>query len=177
VPAQALGGPPGAVPPAAGTGVGPVGKRPNQRKRLWIAMVGGIMVLLCLGGVGVVVSLYDDATKIVRAEPDAVVDNFLGAYLVNRNDGEAELYECKSGLDLAELEAYRADIVSREKSHSVGITTSWSSFTVSTTGDRGTVTTDMTKATSNGNERITKPWRFDLANQDGWRVCGATELS
>ncbi|WP_246608160.1 hypothetical protein [Paractinoplanes toevensis] len=155
--------------------VGVPGKRPNRRGRLILAMVAGVIGLLCLGGVGVFVSLYDEATEIKRSAPDAVVDNFLGAYLVNRDDNEAELYECKSGGDLAELEAYRADIIDREKIHSVGITVSWGSFDVSTNGAQGTVSTDLTKGTSNGNERITKPWRFDVVDQDGWRVCGATQ--
>jgi hypothetical protein len=136
----------------------------------------GLMVLLCLGGVGVFVSLYDGATQIKRTAPDAVVDNFLGAYLVNRDDSEAELYQCKSGADFAELQAYRADIITREKNSSVGIRVSWSSLTVATKGNSGTVTTDLTKATVNGYEHITKPWQFTVVDQDGWRVCGATQL-
>ena len=145
--------------------------------RLWLALVGGVMALLCLGSVGVVVSLYDNATKIKRSAPDAVVDNFLGAYLVNRNDDEAALYECKSGGNFEAIAAFRADVTSREKSFSVGIRVSWSSFTVSTTGNRGTVTTDLTKSTSDGTETITKPWQFNMVDLDGWRVCGATQLS
>jgi hypothetical protein len=140
-------------------------------------MALGIAALLCLGGVGVFVSLYDSATAIKRSAPDAVVDNFLGGYLVNRDDREASLYTCKSGADLSELKAFRDDIVRREKDFSVGITVSWTSFTVSTNGDRGTVTTDLTKGTADGTERITKPWQFAVVDQDGWRVCGATQLS
>jgi hypothetical protein len=137
----------------------------------------GVMALLCLGGVGVFVSLYDSATAIKRSAPDAVVDNFLGAYLVNRDDNEASLYTCKSGADLTELKAFRDDIVTRERKFSVGITVSWTSLTVSISGDRGTVTTDLTKATADGTERITKPWQFAVVDEDGWRVCGATQLS
>jgi len=134
-------------------------------------------MLLCLGGIGVFVSLYDGATQIERTAPDAVVDNFLGAYLVNRNDEEAALYQCKAGGDFAAIQAFRTDITDREKEHSVGIRVSWTSFTVATNGDRGTVTTDLTKATEDGMERIAKPWQFTLVDQDGWRVCGATPLS
>jgi len=137
----------------------------------------GIVALLCLGGVGVFVSLYDSATEIKRSAPDAVVDNFLGAYLVNRDDKEAALYRCKAGGDFDQLAAYRADIVTREKSFSVGITVSWTSLTVVTTGDRGTVKTNLTKGTVDGSERISKPWQFTVVNQDGWRVCGARPIS
>jgi hypothetical protein len=173
VPSQA-----GAAIPPDGTDAAPeeTGKPRNRRLRLWLAMGAGIMALLCLGGAGVIVSLYDNATKIVRTAPDAVVDNFLGSYLVNRNDDEAALYQCKTGGDFAEIASYRADIVNREKSFSVGVTVSWSSFTVSTSGDRGTVTTNLTKSASGGAERITKPWQFDVINKDGWRVCGASQI-
>lgn len=155
----------------------PAGTPRNRRKRLWLAMGLGIAALLCLGGVGVVVSLYDSATAIKRSAPDAVVDNFLGAYLVNRDDKEASLYRCKDGGDLRQLEVYRADITTREKKFSVGISVSWTSLTVAVKGDRGTVTTDLTKGTADGSERITKPWQFTVVNQGGWRVCGAQQLS
>jgi hypothetical protein len=181
VPAQALGGPPGAVPPAAGTGVGPVGKRPNQRKRLWIAMVGGILALLCLGGAGVVVSLYDNSTKIQRSAPDAVVDNFLRAYLVNRDDKAASLYQCKAGADLAAISALRTEMVDREKNFDVKVSATWSTLTVGG-GDpaRKTVTTDLNIAgASDGNtvSRRTETWSFGLVDDDGWRVCTASRLS
>jgi hypothetical protein len=137
----------------------------------------GVLLLLCLGGVGVFFSLYDNATKIQRSEPDAVVDSYLGAYLVNRDDTAARLYECKSGGNFAAIQAYRADIQSREKTYSVGIRVAWSSFTVHKSGKAGTVTTDLTKSTGDGTERITKTWEFAMVDQDGWRVCGATELN
>ena len=82
----------------------------------------GILALLCLGGVGVFVSLYDGATEIKRSAPDAVVDNFLGAYLVNRDDNEAALYRARTAVTSPELEAYRTDIMTRrEELHHVGI--------------------------------------------------------
>lgn len=168
------GGPPG-VPPSGVTGA--AGKPRNRRVRLWLALGLGIVALLCLGGVGVVVSLYDNATAIKRSAPDAVVDSFLGAYLVDRNDKEANLYRCKTGGDFSALEAYRRDITSREKSFSVGITVSWTSFTMIINGSRGTVTTDLTKSTADGSERVTKRWRFSVIDQGGWRVCGAAQLA
>nr|BFE67311.1 hypothetical protein GCM10020092_006120 [Actinoplanes digitatis] len=56
----------------------------------------GILALLCLGGVGVFISFYDEATKIERSKPDAVADQFLRAYLVNRDDKEVSLFTCKA---------------------------------------------------------------------------------
>jgi hypothetical protein len=145
--------------------------------RLWLAMGLGIVALLCLGGVGVFVSLYDSATAINRSAPDAVVDNFLGAYLVNRDDQEASLYTCKTGADLSQLKAFRDDIVTRETKFSVGIRVSWSSLTVTTNGTEATVTATLTKTITNQTGRLANTWQFDLVDQDGWRVCKATETS
>jgi len=153
------------------------GKRPSHRLRLWFALATGILALLCLGGVGVFVSIYDSATEIKRTSPDAVVDNFLGAYLVNRDDKEASLYECKAGGEFAAIEAYRADMLTREKNFSVGIRVSWTSLTVSTQGDRGTVSTNLVKTATDQSGRISNSWQFHVVDQDGWRVCGATQIS
>jgi hypothetical protein len=139
-------------------------------------MGAGILALLCLGGVGVGISLYDEATEIDRSHPDAVVDNFLGAYLVNRDDNAAKLYQCESGGDFAQLATYRDDIVTREKQFTVGIRVSWSSLSVATSGSEGTVTTDIIKSASDS-ARLSNTWRFGVVDHDGWRVCSATMLS
>lgn len=175
----AVPGQPVAVPAAIGAPARPpvAGKQPNRRLRLWLALGAGILALLCLGGVGVVVSLYDSATAIKRTSPDAVVDNFLGAYLVNRDDKQASLYECKSGGDFADIEAYRNDMLTREKDFSVGIRVSWSSLTVSTQGAAGTVTTNLVKTATDQSGRVSNSWQFRVVDQGGWRVCGATQLS
>jgi hypothetical protein len=168
-------GPPGLTGPPGMTG--PPGTPRSRRKRLWLAMALGIMALLCLGGVGVVVSLYDGATEIKRSAPDAVVDNFLRAYLVNRDDTQAALYQCKSNGNFAELKALRADIVSREKQYTLGIRVSWTTLTISTRDGQTTVSTEIRRAITDGSERTSDAWRFSMVDQDGWRVCGATKLS
>lgn len=159
--------------PAAGAH--PTPKR--SRTRLWVALLGGIVALLCLGGAGVVALLYNDSTKIERSAPDAVVDSFLGEYLVSRNDKEASLYECKSGLDLAAMAAYRSDITQREKRYSVGISVTWSGLAVQTSGDKGTVTVTLTRTVSDQSGRDSSTWQFDVADHDGWRVCRGTQIS
>jgi hypothetical protein len=161
--------PPVGVPPVAG-------KPRNRRVRLWVAMGLGIVVLLCLGGVGVFVSLYDNATAIKRSEPDVVVDDFLRAYLVNRDDNAASLYTCNSGADLSQIAAYRADIVRREKEFSVGIRVTWTSLDVATNGAGGSVTTTLIKTTTDQSGRQAGQWRFGIVDQDGWRVCQAAPV-
>jgi hypothetical protein len=140
-------------------------------------MGAGIMALLCLGGVGVFISFYDEATKIERTAPDAVVDQFLRAYLVNKDDKEAALFTCKNGLDLSEIEAFRTDVQSRESRFSIGIEVVWEGLTVSTSGSRGTVAVDLTRSIADDSEEVTKPWQFSVVDEDGWRVCSATEIA
>ncbi|MBB4696396.1 hypothetical protein [Paractinoplanes abujensis] len=173
----------GPTPPSPGvsepgtTPATPVKKARNRRLRLWLALGAGVLALLCLGGVGVAVLLYDEETKIERAEPDAVADSFLRAYLVNRDDQRATLFQCKSGGDFQEIANYRADVVSREKKFSVGIVITWTTFTVQTTGNQSAVETDLLKTASNQSGRVTDTWRLNLVDEDGWRVCGATQIS
>jgi hypothetical protein len=152
------------------------GRFQTRRARLALALAAGIMTLLCLGGVGVFIALYDEATEINRTEPDAVVDSFLGAYPVARDDNEAKLYQCETGGDFSQLSQYRDDTVSREQEFSVGISTSWSSLDVQTTGSTGTVSVDLTRTVASQAGRDSSSWRFAVVDQDGWRVCGATEV-
>lgn len=156
------------VPPKARSG-----RFQSRRVRLFLALGGGILALLCLGGVGLFVSLYDEATEIKRTAPDAVVDSFIRAYLVNRDESEAALYSCKAGADFAEIAAYRADVIEREARYSVAIRVSWAELLVSTTGDQGTVQVDLIRSIARS-EKLTDSWTFRVVDQDGWRVCGAT---
>ncbi len=169
----------GPTPPLLGAGTPPAepARKPrNRRLRLWLALGAGVLTLLCLGGVGIAVLLYDEETKIERAEPDAVADNFLRAYLVDRDDEQASLYQCKSGGDFQNIAAYRADIVNREKQFSVGIRVSWGTIAVQTNANRAEAETDLVKTAAKQSGRITDTWRLSLVDQDGWRVCGATEV-
>jgi hypothetical protein len=136
-------------------------------------MGAGILVLLCLGGVGVFVSLYDETTKIKRTEPDAVADNFLRAYLVDRDEETVALYRCKSGGDFAQLASFRTGIEETERTQSVAIKVTWTNLDVVTTGDRATVGTDLVRTLSDNSERDANRWQLSLIDEDGWRVCGA----
>ncbi|MGK5679618.1 Rv0361 family membrane protein [Actinoplanes sp. URMC 104] len=164
-------------PTDAPAGAEPAKKAPNRRLRLWLAMGAGVLALLCLGGVGVAVLLYDEETKIERAEPDAVADNFLRAYLVNRDDARAALYQCRSGGDFQQIAAYRADVLAREKQFTATIAVTWKTIAVRTNGANAEAETDLVKTTSSQPGRVTDTWRLNLVDEDGWRVCGATQTS
>ena len=139
-------------------------------------MAAGIVALLCLGGIGVAVSLYDDATEIKRDAPDAVVDSFLRAYLVDRDDKQAELFMCEAQPKLAAISALRDENVKREKDFGVSVGVIWSSLLVSGSGSQRLVTTDLTIAGRRDGQtqsRRTETWSFNLVDNEGWRVCGA----
>jgi hypothetical protein len=152
------------------------GRFQSRRARLALALTGGLLALLCVGGVGAFYVLYDEATEIKRTEPDAVVDSYLAATLVSRNDQEATLYQCKSGGDFEQLVQFRDDTAKREKDFSVGISITWSSLEVDVAGTSGTVSADLTRTISGQTGRDSSSWRFAVVDEDGWRVCGATKV-
>jgi hypothetical protein len=168
---------PMAPPPEQGTTPAAPAKKPrNRRLRLWLAVSAGVLSLLCLGGIGVAVLIYDDETKIERTQPDVVADNFLRAYLVTRNENEVALFACRSGGDFSELQAYRTDIQNREAQFSIGIRVAWEGLRVTTNGAQGSVDADLTRSIQDGTERITDKWRLGLVDEDGWRVCSAAKI-
>jgi hypothetical protein len=168
------GGAPALPPPLTPPGAR---KLRNRRGRLIAAMVAGIVALLCLGGVGVFVSIYDEATEIKRSEPDAVVDSFLGAYFVSRDQKEASLYTCKSGADLGQLEAFRADLEGREQRYSIGIQVTWRNFEIKSQASKSDVAVDLVRTISDGSEETSDRWQLHLVDDGGWRVCGATPVN
>jgi hypothetical protein len=144
-------------------------------------MAAGVLGILCLGGVGVAVLLYDGETRIERTAPDAVADNFLRAYLLNRDDKEASLYTCRSDADLAEISSLRSEIVNREQNFGVKVSVSWSTLTfIDVDQTHKTVDADLVIAgSSNGSvvSRRTESWSLSLLDDDGWRVCNAGKTS
>jgi hypothetical protein len=167
---------PGPPPGAPVAPVRPGRPRKVGRLRLVLAVVGGVFALLCLGGVGVVFVLYDQATKPDRSAPDVVVDNYLRAFLVDRNDAAATQYTCPDA-SVTDLQSFRADIQDREKQHSIDILVSWGSLAVQGEGERRSVTVDVRRTVSDATERDTSTWQFDVADNDGWRVCGVRRLA
>ncbi len=149
------------------------GRIRSRRARLWFALSAGIVALLCLGGVGVVVALYDDATQIKRTDPNVVLVNFLGAYLSDRDDEEAKLYVCKSAVDLSRLSVFREDVKKVERKYSVGVMITWRNLRVEVSGNHAAAAVDIVRTISGGAEETFDPWKFEMLDEGGWRVCSA----
>jgi len=144
---------------------------------LFLALAIGVVALLCLGGVGVAISLYDEATEIKRSAPDAVADSYLRAFLVNRDDAETALYTCESGGNFAQIEALQAENEATERQYSLGVRVTWTSFDVVTANGQTTVSTDLVRTLSDNSERDSERWQLRMVDEDGWRVCGAVKLT
>ncbi|WP_444952122.1 hypothetical protein [Micromonospora ureilytica] len=162
--------PPAPAPPAP--------QPPRRRMRTALTVVAGVLALLCLGGIATAYVWYDRASKPDRSAPDVVVDNYLRAFLVDRNDTRADLFTCESGPQLEALVALRTDLLTREQQLGVTILVSWGSLDDDSHGDTASVVTDIRRsATVDGvSQSLTDRWRFDVVRQDGWRVCGSLKL-
>ncbi|MEU5933813.1 hypothetical protein [Micromonospora sp. NPDC047187] len=162
--------PPAPAPPAP--------QPPRRRMRTVLTVVAGVLALLCLGGVATALVWYNRASTPDRSTPDVVVDNYLRAFLVDRNDVRADLFTCESGSQLEALHALRTDLLEREQELSVTILVSWGSLDVDSHGDTASVETAIRRsATVDGvPQSLTDNWRFDVVKQEGWRVCGGLKL-
>lgn len=148
---------------------------PGRRLRLSLAIVGGMVLLLCMGGIGMAYALYDNATAPDRSAPDVAVDNYLRALFIERDDIAANLYVCQKP-DLRAIADFRDSIRSQEELLGTSITVSWGALLVhEEDGQESEVVTAVRRsATIDGAGQSTADdWRFLVVNENGWRVCGA----
>ncbi|MEV0426995.1 hypothetical protein [Micromonospora sp. NPDC050495] len=153
----------------------PAPVRPRRRLRTALAIVAGVLALLCGTGAVAGFILYDRATAPDRSSPEVVVANYIQAFLDDRNDPKAEEYTCQSGTDLSELSLLREDLVAREKRFQTTISVSWEGMTVQQQGDRATVRVDLIISVFRNeiSQSDRQSWRFETKRSDGWGVCSA----
>ncbi|MEO3772285.1 hypothetical protein [Micromonospora sp. B9E7] len=163
--------PPAAAPPAP--------QPPRRRMRTVLTVVAGVLALLCLGGAIAGYVLYSRAAAPDRSAPDVAVDNYLRAFLVDRNDARADLYTCEGESQLEAIRTLRSDLVAREQRFDVAISLSWGSLKFQKQGDAAAVeVTLIISARVDGfNQSDRQTWHFETRNADGWRVCSGTRAS
>jgi hypothetical protein len=144
--------------------------------RLVLTVVAGVVILLCLGGVGLGVTLYDDATTIEHEDPDVVVSSYLRAFLLEKNDVRTESLECGNDSGLQPIRDFRADVEQRERSFNVTIMISWGPLKVTQDGANRLVETDITRSVANAQQAV-QAWQFSVVDEGGWRICGARPLT
>jgi hypothetical protein len=152
----------------------------RHRARLWVALIGGVVALLCLGGAGVVALLYNNATKIDRAAPDQVTSSFLRAYLLDRDDKEASLYTCKQP-QLGGVAALRSEMVTREKNFGTSVSANWESLRITDVTQKAkSAAVELAISGFKNGQQVSshnESWTFGLVDESGWRVCSATKIS
>ena len=151
----------------------PAPERPRQRLRTVLAVVAGLLALLCAGGAVVGYVLYDRATAPDRSAPDVVVASYIQAFLVDRNDVKANEYACEGQADLGDLRSLRDDLVAREMRFDTTISVSWGALSAKETGDVAVVEVDLIiSAYVDGiSQSDRQRWRFETRQRDGWQVC------
>ncbi|MFI7160396.1 Rv0361 family membrane protein [Micromonospora chalcea] len=157
----------------------PAPVRPKRSLRTVVGVVAGVLALLCTGGAVAGFVLYDRATAPDRSAPDVVVDNYLRAFLVDRNDTKADEFACKSDGDLDAVRGLRAEVEQREANFDVVVRVSWGPLTRVENGDGESVTTTLAISSSaDGQTRSSRreDWQFQVVERDGWRVCGASKV-
>ncbi|MCW3840959.1 hypothetical protein ONA70_12705 [Micromonospora yasonensis] len=157
----------------------PAPERPRRRLRTVLTVVAGVLALLCGTGAVVGFVLYDRATAPDRSAPDVVVDNYLRAFLVDRNDTKAKEFVCRTSADLSAVNSVRDEMEQREANFKVVVRVTWGPLTRAKTPDGESVTTTLTITSSaNGQTRSSRreDWRFQVVDRDGWRVCGGSKL-
>jgi hypothetical protein len=164
------------LPPAPAA---PAPQRPRRRVRTVLTVVAGVLALLLVGGIFAGYVLYDRASTPDRSAPDVVVDNYLRAYLVDRNDARADVFTCGTNAQLEALRSLRADLLAREQRFGVTISVSWGSLDVQKRDDAAAVqVTLIISALVDGiNQSDRQSWQFNTQFGEGWRVCGGARVS
>lgn len=141
-----------------------------------LAIVVAVVAAVCVSGLAVGYHYYDSATKPNRGAPDVVVDNYLRAFLVHRNDEEAAQYACSDQSGLAALIALRDDLDRRSKQLGGSISVEWQVGDVTQTSDSSAsvATRLVIIAASTSTLRESQPWVFGVRGGSGWHVCSAT---
>ncbi|BCL14393.1 hypothetical protein [Micromonospora sagamiensis] len=163
-----------APPPAQ-----PVPVPPRRRLRTALTVAGVVLAVVCLSAAATVYILYSRASAPDRSAPDVVVDNYLRAFLVDRNDARADLFICGQGPDgVAELRALRTDLEAREKRFGTTFSVKWGGLTVQEREEQAEVVVDLTiSAFVDGiSQSDRQSWQFITREESDWRVCGAAKV-
>ena len=113
-----------------------------------LAVVAGTLAVLCAAGASVAYVAYDRYTSPDQSAPDVTVNNYLQAYMADRNDVRAKALACDDTSKLTELAALRADLVEREQRFQTTFTVKWGKLDVREQGDTAEVFVDLVISTT-----------------------------
>lgn len=164
------------APPAAQ----PVPMPPRRRLRTVLTVAGVALTVLVLSGAVTIFILYDRASAPDRSAPDVVVDNYLRAYLVDRNDARANLFTCDNRDGLSALSSLRKEVERREAEFKVIVRVTWGALSRAESPEGQQIATTLTIASfSDGSPRSSRreAWQFVVVDEnDEWRICDAGKV-
>lgn len=170
--------PPGPVPPGLGAPAGPPPpgvpgwappqprRRPGSRGGLAVVLILVFVVLLC-GGLGT--TGYFLVAKIPPGapQPTDAVSRLLDAVFRQHDETTADRYVCDGARDGQTVPR----LVQRAGQTSNAQVTWTDPQQQSRKGDSAVVATDLTLPGGTG-DKTQQHWRFTVADEGGWRVCG-----
>ena len=138
-----------------------------------------VVVVLCVGGLGVGYVLYDKATEPDRTTPTVAVDQYLEAALVDRDDSRASLYTCGRSADMQAIKSLREEIEGIEHRYGIHVNVAWDKVTAEAGKAATPVSARLRVQVPEVNGQYSESlqqWRFQTEKRSGWRVCGAERL-
>ena len=140
-----------------------------------LALVGGVLALLCLGGGVVAFTLYDNATRIERDRPDIVAISYVTELFSDRDRDAATLWTCDNAR-LPAAEGMLDDIIGTEQRLDTNILVHWEGLTVRTTAPKTAEVRMQIRRSGEVDgllQSFADPLTLTLEDRDGWRVCAA----
>jgi hypothetical protein len=149
-------------------------RRAGRRRTLLI--LAAFLLAICLVGGVVGYVWYDRATQVDRSTPVIVVFQYVNAVFELRDDGRAELYECKNATSRSALHVVLDDLEEREQRYGIRITVSATNYSSTVEGATALVEADLLIDVPEADGKLSRSsqrWRFELQDEGGWRVCDA----
>lgn len=149
----------------------------NLRTVFVVALAGA--VVLCFGGLIFGYVQYDKIAEPDRGTPSLAVDQYLSARLTDRDEARARLFTCKSPT-LGPVDELLGDVVDREQQFGIRIEVRSSDFVISSVDQSASVDANLkidVPEEGGQSSRSIQRWRFDVVQEDGWRVCAASRLA
>ena len=167
-------GRPGAVPPRPPEAP----KRGLGFRKTLLLVIAVVAVGLCLGGSITAYVLYDKATQPDRRTPRGAFEEYLDARVNGSTPERLGLLVCRSS-DLREFDNLVTALEAREADSGLDIQIGTADTQIiEIASDRAAAETTIVMTVVQGSARQDRQhWRFELADEDGWRVCSARQVA
>ncbi|GIG58730.1 hypothetical protein Lfu02_31020 [Longispora fulva] len=161
------------VPSGGGDEPEVVGRAGRKRPRAKvIALVAGLAVIVAVVVAGgIALNVYDQQTKIDRSTPTLAVSQLVDAMFTARDESTVARFSCKKA-DLGALRRLMTNVKDQEARFHTHISVAADEMKLSSQS----VVEARLSLTGEGWNNF-QNWAFETANQDGWRVCSARQLT